>query len=380
MKDRAIISHNLWIAAGKPRNGNVADIRKKDKYAYRNKIRQGKVKVKSTISDSLHDALVCKDQGSFWKIWKSKFGSKKSLSKVVDGMTCKEDIANIFADSFSKACNYNSIRSSGELYSEFVAMKACYSAHIVSKRCSIELIDNIICKLKNGKAASLDNLTAEHIKYCHPIIISILNKLFNLMLKFEIVPEAFGNGLTIPIPKGDSNNSFCHSDDYRGITISPIISKVFEHCLLTMYGEYLSSSDLQLGFKKHTGVNQAIYSVTKTVEYFIERDTTISLCALDLSKAFDKVNRFALFIKLMQRKCPIGLINILDAWYSKSSTCVRWDNHLSHFVNLNAGVRQGSILSPFLFAVYANDILVKLQKSSLGCHIKHFCFNAFMYE
>ena len=43
------------------------------------------------------------------------------------------------------------------------------------------------------------------------------------------------------------------------------------------------------------------------------------------------------------------------------------------------GTRQGGILSSSLFAVFINDVLVKLQKSSLGCHIHNICFNAFMF-
>ena len=41
--------------------------------------------------------------------------------------------------------------------------------------------------------------------------------------------------------------------------------------------------------------------------------------------------------------------------------------------------RQGGITSPYLFAIYVNDVIVKLHKSSLGCHICGMCFNVFMY-
>ena len=52
---------------------------------------------------------------------------------------------------------------------------------------------------------------------------------------------------------------------------------------------------------------------------------------------------------------------------------------MSAFVNLSCGTRQGGVISPKLFAVCVNDILVKLQESSLGCHIHYICFNAFLY-
>jgi len=39
-------------------------------------------------------------------------------------------------------------------------------------------------------------------------------------------------------------------DDFRGISISSVISKVFEHCILDRYDGFLLSSDNQFGFKK----------------------------------------------------------------------------------------------------------------------------------
>jgi len=116
-----------------------------------------------------------------------------------------------------------------------------------------------------------------------------------------------------------------------------------------------------------------------SIEYFTERDSTVNICSIDLAKAFDKLNRYALFIKLMKRKCPLNLIDILENWYSKSKTCVKWGNSFSQFFKLKAGVRQGGVLSPILFAVLINDVLIKLQDSSLGGHIKNIAFNCFMY-
>jgi hypothetical protein len=48
-------------------------------------------------------------------------------------------------------------------------------------------------------------------------------------------------------------------------------------------------------------------------------------------------------------------------------------------VKLFAGVRQGSLLSPFLFAVFVDNLLDKLNCCSFGCHINRICYNALMY-
>ena len=56
---------------------------------------------------------------------------------------------------------------------------------------SVELLSNLLNKMKNGKATGLDDLTWEHLKYSHPIIITILCKLFNLFVLNSHVPESF---------------------------------------------------------------------------------------------------------------------------------------------------------------------------------------------
>ena len=382
LKKAATESNNAWVTAGKPKHGPLADIRKNDKYAYKLAIRKSKDSQLDQVSDSLLNSFTNRDSNNFWKIWKSKMGTQKMRPKIVDNKTDDFEISERFAEYFSKACSSNSEERSKELYEEYCDLKnkKLNCENLADYLTSLELVDASISKLKTGKAAGLDNLTAEHLKNCHPIIAVILTKLFNLVIMFEYVPNDFGRSILIPIPKNESVSAKAYVEDYRGISIAPVISKVFEHCLLKLFSKYLQNSDvMQFGFKSKSGCNQALYAVRKTVEFFIERESTVNLCALDMSKAFDKMNRHALFIKLMNRNCPLVLINILDCWYAKNFASVKWGDSYSLSVHLQTGTRQGGITSPYLFAIYINDVIVKLHKSSVGCHIRNMCFNVFMY-
>ena len=86
------------------------------------------------------------------------------------------------------------------------------------------MVDRIVIDLKGGKAAGIDDLMTEHLKFAHPVIIIILKKLFNLVLKSGFVPTDFGRGLIIPIHKKHSNCNFANIKDFRGTTMSPVIS------------------------------------------------------------------------------------------------------------------------------------------------------------
>ena len=104
-----------------------------------------------------------------------------------------------------------------------------------------------------------------------------------------------------------------------------------------------------------------------------------NLCALDLSKAFDKMNHCGLYIKLMDRNVPNCLLEILEHWFSICSTCVRWGPFVSRFVNLSCGVRQGGVLSPHLFSIYVDDVIDKITRSNTGCNVRLMCISIFMY-
>ena len=179
----------------------------------------------------------------------------------------------------------------------------------------IQCIQAAVNALNDKKAAGYDLLTAEHLKFCHPIVWSCLSDIFSVMLHVGFVPDSFGIGITVPLLKSDSKGSTANSDAYRGITIMPIIFKVSEALLLRVLEPFISSSDSQFGFKKGFSFSHAIYTVRKTVGYFNLANSTVNLCALDISKAFDKINHLKLFSKLMDRNVPVNIILLLISWY-----------------------------------------------------------------
>ena len=68
----------------------------------------------------------------------------------------------------------------------------------------------------------------------------------------------------------------------------------FENCLIRRFDSYLNSSGHQMGFQKGISCSHAIYSFRKIADNYTVNDSTVSVCSLDLSKTFDKVNPSAL--------------------------------------------------------------------------------------
>jgi len=167
----------------------------------------------------------------------------------------------------------------------------------------IEMVDKAIKSVKKGKAAGCDNITIEHILYAHPSVTMLLTILFNAILKCGYVPDSFGLGVIIPIPKGKNRKFSKICSDFRGITLCPIISKCFEHTILIIMKNQ-KTSVRQFGFKKGVGCREVIHLLKQTVDLYNTKESTVCVGTIDLQKAFDKVNHHALFKRLLELKTP----------------------------------------------------------------------------
>jgi len=140
-------------------------------------------------------------------------------------------------------------------------------------------------------------------------------------------------------------------DDFRVISISPVISKIFEQYILRRFSKFLVSSDNQFGFKKAVGCSHAIFTEKSVVDHYISNGSTVNLCALDVSEAFNKMSHHGLFINLKNRRVPITLLLVPeDCRFSYCSTLAKWLG--SNSFKLTSGVCQGSVLSLFLRCLY----------------------------
>ena len=100
---------------------------------------------------------------------------------------------------------------------------------------------------------------------------------------------------------------------------------------------------------------------------------------LDASKAFDHVCHWNLFYKMKERGVPALIIRILLFWYRSQTICVKWGTCVSESFKVTNGVRQGSILSPRLFALYVDDLSIKLNECNVGCAVDSTSLNHLFY-
>ena len=119
---------------------------------------------------------------------------------------------------------------------------------------------------------------------------------------------------------------------YRGISLSPMVAKLFEYVLLELYEDQLSSDPLQFGFKKHSGCCHALFTFKQVTKYFIKKGGKVYCAFIDASKAFDKVLHNGLFVKLLKRNVSVKFVRTLHNWYSKLCASVQWNGIIGQCV------------------------------------------------
>ena len=144
---------------------------------------------------------------------------------------------------------------------------------------------------------------------------------------------------------------------------------MFESVLLLKCAEYLSTSDNQFGFKSCHSTDLCIYTLKEFIDYYKTRGTTVYVTFLDASKAFDRIDHWLLFDKMIRKGVPLFNIKLLVLWYSRQRMFVRWGDTRSTSFCVTNGVKQGGIISPMLFNLYMDDLNLMLNCSGIGGYI-----------
>jgi len=127
------------------------------------------------VNNELRRHFINKKMPEFWRTWNSKFRKNVSKQVIINGHTDNFSIANEFASHFSQV-HYQSTDDAVSkeaflsLRNEHISSR-CSSDSAVLSNISVELIDRCLNKLKMGKAPVPDDMSTEHLRYAHPLLI-----------------------------------------------------------------------------------------------------------------------------------------------------------------------------------------------------------------
>jgi len=194
-----------------------------------------------------------------------------------------------------------------------------------------------------------------------------LSAVFRTMLRTGSFPACWRDANIVPVPKGSPSPSL---SQYRPISITPVLSKVYEKLVAARLARYFEDSGLlpasQYGFRKGLGTCDALLHISHVVQTALDSGSEARIVQVDLSAAFDRVNHSGLIFKLKSAGVGGSILSVLEQFLSNRRQCVVVDGSASRFVDVVSGVPQGSVLGPLLFILYTADMFRAVRNTLIG--------------
>ena len=356
----------MWKENGSPRQGHIFNIRRITRAKYHQAIHYVKKYKNYICNNKLAQSLNDNKTNCFWSKIKNISEGKNNHNRPnnIDGHFVPNDICNHFANKYEHL--YNSVNYDVDEMNKFVESidseihNNCCNDKCINHNIDVSDVMYGINKLRNGKHDGFSNLYSDHLKYGPDKLAIILSLLFTTMIKHGTVPTGYTFSTILPIVKNKRKN-LTSSDNYRAIALSSVMVKILDNIILNKFSDTLVSSDLQFGFKKKHSTIMCSFIVEEVIQYYKNNNTPINVCLLDASKAFDCVHYIKLF-KLLRKKgmCPL-FCKFLIVLYTNQTAHVKWNYSSSKTFIVRNGVKQGGVLSPFLFCIYIDELLMRLK-------------------
>ena len=215
-----------------------------------------------------------------------------------------------------------------------------------------------IKQLKEQKAPGADNISAELIINGDKKTIKILHTPCNNIFKSKKWPSEWIESILIPIPK-KANSRKC--SDFRTISLishaSKVLFKIIQRCIQPKIEEVLNES--QDGFRRDRSTTEQITNIRNITEKIRDSQGYVFHNFIDFEKAFDRVWHKALWHTMKKFNIGKHLTELIKEFYEKAVTKIMTGNgQFGEWFKASVGVRRGCILSPILFNVFLERIML----------------------
>ena len=217
-------------------------------------------------------------------------------------------------------------------------------------------IKKAIKMLKNGKAAGPDGIPAEAIKADIELSTNVLYNIIGNIWEQGELPKDWREGHLVKLPKkGDLTDC----SNYRGIMLLSVPGKVLNRIILERIKKAVDSllRDEQAGFRQNKSCLDQITTLRIIIEQCTEWNASLYINFIDFEKAFDSVDGENLWKLLRHYGIPPKITELIKNTYQNMSCRIIHDGKLTEAFEIESGVRQGCLLSPFLFLLVIDWVM-----------------------